>query len=131
MIRNVHQGTTFKERLSWQPLGRLFLILFATLALFLQSYATQTHFHQLSAGTAATASIQASAQTGKHHPPTDDDSNNCPLCHSFYSGQYVAPNLAAWFLPTLAISIIDVTSGVIPHYDTVSHSWRGRGPPHI
>ena len=122
-------GTTFKarqERLSWQPAGRLLLIVFAALALFLQSYATQTHFHQQS-GT----SIQASGQTGKHHQPASDDTDNCPLCHSFYSGQYVAPSLAAWFLPILSVSIIDATSGVSPHYDAVSHSWRGRGPPHI
>jgi hypothetical protein len=124
----MQQGTTFKEHLSWQPAGRLLLIAFAALALFLQSYAAQTHFHQSSV---ASVSIHAPAQTGKHHLPVGDDTDNCPLCHSFYSGQYVAPSLAAWFLPILAVSIIDATSGVSPHYDTVSHSWRGRGPPHI
>ena len=91
----------------------------------------QSHFHELS-DEAATASVQVATQTGKHHQPVgNDDPDNCPLCHSFYSGQYVAPSLAAWFLPILAVSIIDATSGVSPHYDTVSHSWRGRGPPHI
>jgi hypothetical protein len=124
----MQQGTISREQLSWQPTGRLLLILFAALALFLQSYAVQTHFHQQS-GTALSA--QAATQTGKNHQPASDDSDNCPLCHSFYSGQYVAPSLAAWFLPILAVSVIDVTTGVSPHYDTVSHSWRGRGPPHI
>jgi Protein of unknown function (DUF2946) len=124
----MQQGTITREQLSWQPTGRLLLILFAALALFLQSYAVQTHFHQQS-GTAL--SVQAATQSGKHHQPASDDADNCPLCHSFYSGQYVAPSLAAWFLPILAISVIDVTTGVSPHYDTVSHSWRGRGPPHI
>jgi hypothetical protein len=104
------------------------LIVLATLALFLQSYALQTHFHDLS-GKAA-ASVQAAQQTGKHHQPVGNGTDSCPLCHSLYSGQYVAPSLAAWFLPTLAVSIIDATSAVSPHYDTVSHSWRGRGPPH-
>src|ERR1700689_4129268 len=118
----MHQGTISKEQLSWRPTGRLLLILFAALALYLQSYAVQTHFHQ-------SGSVQAAMQTGKHHQPASDDADNCPLCHSFYSGQYVAPSLAAWFLPILAISVIDVTTGVSPHYDTVSHSWRGRGPP--
>jgi hypothetical protein len=122
------QGTTHAQQLSWRPFGRLVLIAFAALALFLQSYAAQTHIHERSAA-AVTAFVQG--DTGKHHQPLSDDSDNCPLCHSFYSGQYVAPSLAAWFLPILAVSIIDVTTGVSPHYDTVSHSWRGRGPPHI
>jgi hypothetical protein len=124
----MQQGTTFGARLSWQPAGRLLLIAFAALALFLQSYAVQTHFHEQSN---PTLSAHASTQTGKHHQPAGDDGDSCPLCHSFYSGQYVAPSLAAWFLPILAVSIIDATSGASPHYDTVSHSWRGRGPPHI
>ncbi|HEY2009359.1 MAG TPA: hypothetical protein VGH23_10245 [Rhizomicrobium sp.] len=127
------QGTTVTQRLSWQPvsrpaLARLLLIVFAALALFLQAYAAQTHFHQQAS---AVSAQQVAAQTGKHHQPVSDDSDSCPLCHSFYSGQYVTPSLAAWFLPILAVSIIDVTTGVSPHYDTVSHSWRGRGPPSI
>ena len=113
--------------LSWQPAGRLVLIVFAALALFLQSYAVQSHFHELSRNA---VSVQAAQQTGKHHQPAGTDTDGCPLCHSLYSGQYVAPSFAAWFLPTLAISIIEATSGVSPHYDTVSHSWRSRGPPH-
>lgn len=128
------QETTVIQRLSWLPASRpawarLLLIAVAALALFLQSYAAQTHFHT-AAGATIAAAVHA-AETGKHHGPMSDDSDNCPLCHSFYSGQYVAPSMAAWFLPLLAVSIIDVTTGVSPHYDTVSHSWRGRGPPHI
>ena len=124
----MHQGTAIREYQSWRPIGRLLLIVFAALALFVQSYAVQSHFHELSRG--AVASVRAAQQTGKHHQPLSDDSDNCPLCHSLYSGQYVTPSLAAWFLPTLAVSIIEATSGASPHYDTVSHSWRGRGPPH-
>jgi hypothetical protein len=127
--REMHLGTRSTDRFYLQPAARLRLIVFTALALFLQSYATQTHLHQSSAG--ASASIYAPAQTGQHHQPAGDDTDNCPLCHSFYSGQYVAPSLAAWFLPLLAVSIIDATPGVSPHYDAVSHSWRGRGPPHI
>jgi hypothetical protein len=126
----MHQGMAIRERLSWQPTGRLLLIVFAALALLMQSYAVQSHFHELSR-TAGTASIQMAGQTGKHHLPVgNDDPDNCLLCHSLYSGQYIAPSLAAWFLLIVAVSIIAATSGVSPHYDTVSHSWRGRGPPH-
>jgi hypothetical protein len=124
----MQQWTSFRERLSWQPAGRLLLIVFASLALLLQSYAVQSHFHELSGN--AAASVQAAQQTGKHHQPLGNDADSCLLCHSLYSGQYVAPSLAAWFLLIPAVSIIDATSGVSPHYDTVSHSWRGRGPPH-
>jgi len=126
----MHLGMRLTDRFYLRPAARLRLIVFTALALFLQSYATATHLHELS-HTAATASIQAAAQTGKHHQPVGDDTDNCPLCHSFYSGQYVAPSLVAWFLPILAVSIIDAASAASPHYDTVSHSWRGRGPPHI
>jgi hypothetical protein len=122
------QGTAIHQHYSWRPLGRLLLIVCAALALFLQSYAVQTHFHEQASVQAVNKSI---SQTGKHHAPATDDSDNCPLCHSFYSGQYVAPSLASWFLPLLAVSVIDTATGVSPHYDTVSHSWRGRGPPHI
>lgn len=117
---------TVRATPSWRPVGRLVLIVFAALVLFLQSYAVQTHFHER-----PTASAQTVSQGGKHHAPASDDTDNCPLCHSFYTGQYVAPSLASWFLPLLAVSVIDTATGVSPHYDTVSHSWRGRGPPHI
>jgi len=111
-------------------MSRLLLIVCAALALFLQSYAVQTHFHERPAASVQ-AFNQSGNQTGNHHAPVTDDSDNCPLCHSFYSGQYVAPSLASWFLPLLAVSVIDTATGVSPHYDTVSHSWRGRGPPRI
>jgi len=118
----MQQGMAISAPSTWRPLGRLLLIVCAALALFLQSYAVQTHFHE---------QAQTISQTGQHHAPLTNDADNCPLCHSFYSGQYVAPSLASWYLPLLSVSIIDTVTGVSPHYDAVSHSWRGRGPPHI
>jgi Protein of unknown function (DUF2946) len=130
--REMHLGMKLASRFCLLPTARLRLIVFTALALFLQSYATETHFHELSGATSVvSASIQTASQTGKHHQPAGDDGDNCPLCHSLYSGQYVAPSMVAWFLPTLAVSIVDAASGASPHYDTVSHSWRGRGPPHV
>lgn len=122
----MQQGTTFSAGFSWRSAGRALLIVFAALVLFLQSYAVQSHFHQRQV-----VSTQTVSHGGNHHRPTGDDADNCPLCHSFYTGQYVAPSLASWFLPLLAVSIIAAASGVSRHYDTVSHNWRGRGPPHI
>jgi len=125
----MHEGIAVRNRFYWQPAGRLFLIVFAALALFLQSYAVQSHFHELSGH--AAAAVQIAQQAGKHHQPVSNDSDSCPLCHSLYSGQYIAPSLASWFMVILTVSIIASSSAVSPHYDTVSHSWRGRGPPHV
>jgi hypothetical protein len=120
-------GTALKEHPSWRPVGRLVLLVFVAAALFLQAYVTQTHIHPQTHAVAASAHAD---HQGKSHQPASDDTDNCPLCHSFYSGQYVTPSLAATFLPILAVSIIDATSGTILPVAAVSHSWRGRGPPH-
>lgn len=125
-------GTRTKDGICGQPVGRLLLVVFAALALFFQGYATQTHFHEFAPAAAITAKAQApaaAAPAGKHHLPSSNDPDTCPLCHSLYSGQYITPALAAYFLAILSVSIITAASGVSPHYDTVSHSWRGRGPP--
>jgi hypothetical protein len=114
-----------------QPAARLLLVVFAAVALFFQAYAAQTHFHELAPSAAITAKGQApsAAAPADKHQPSPNDPDTCPLCHSLYNGQYVTPALAAYFLAILSVSIITATSGVSPHYDTVSHSWRGRGPP--
>jgi hypothetical protein len=115
--------------------SRLLLIAFTVLTLVLQSYATQTHFHTSSefrgVSVQHTQTMQVLRHGQKNRLPSTDDTDNCPLCQSLYNGQYVTPSLATYFLPILAVSIIDATSSVSPHYDAVSHSWRGRGPPHI
>lgn len=125
---DMNQGMAIRERMSWQAVSRLLLVIFASAALFLQSYAALSHFHELSGKSAVT--VQAAEQTGNHHQPLGNDSDSCPLCQSLYNGQYIAPSLAAWVLVILAVSIVAATAGVSPHYDTVSHGWRGRGPPH-
>jgi hypothetical protein len=120
-------GTTLKAHLSWPPVVRLVLLVFVAAALFLQSYATQTHIHPQTH--LVVASAHADYQN-KSHQPVGDDTDNCPLCHSLYSGQYITPSLAATFLPILAVSIIDVSYGAVLPVAALSHSWRGRGPPH-
>ena len=117
------------------PAARLLLIAFASLAILFQSYAIQTHIHDLRSATAVTFTLtttgSTASQAGKHdHVPSSNDPDTCPLCHSLYNGQFVTPSLAAYFFTILSVSVIAATSGVSPHYDTVSHSWRGRGPPH-
>ena len=99
------------------------------LAFLLQSYATQTHIH-VQPDASAPAKISATAAApAKKNTPTDDNPDNCPLCQLLYGGQYVAPDALVFFLPMVAVSTIEIALGVTPHYDTVSHSWRGRAPP--
>ena len=111
------------------PAWRWFLVASIILTLVVQGYATQTHLHEQS-GSTVSAALKA-GETPKHDNfPVNDDPANCPVCQQIlHAGQFVAP---AWLLPFLilaAVSTIEITTAVLPHYDTVSHSWRGRGPP--
>jgi hypothetical protein len=116
---------------SRRPNNRLLLIAVVLLAFVIQSFAIQTHIHSLHSVSADSAlKIAASeAHHKKGNTPADDNPDNCPLCQMFYGGQYVAPSILVFFLPMVAVSTIEIALGVMPHYDAVSHSWRGRGPP--
>ena len=103
---------------------------FMLLAFLLQSFATQTHIHFLPDASAATKIIAADTPV-KKNTPSNDNPDNCPLCQLLYGGQYVAPANLIFFLPMVAVSTIEIALGVTPHYDAVSHSWRGRAPPRI
>ena len=105
-----------------------------------QSYATQTHIHflrevaavgavQSDSGAAPDQKAQSDNQGHKKNTPAPDNPDTCPLCQLLYGGQYVAPNALVFFLPMAAVSTIEIALGVLPHYDAVSHSWRGRAPP--
>jgi hypothetical protein len=98
------------------------------LALVVQGYATQTHLHKQN-DSVISAALKADGSSKHNNIPVNDDAN-CPVCQQIlHAGQFVAP---AWLLPFLilaAVSTVEITTAVLPHYDTVSHSWRGRGPP--
>jgi hypothetical protein len=133
--RAMRSGQTSKIRLDTRSPNRLLVVAFTILALILQSYATQTHIHKSSElggiSVAHAKVVQLALQGQKKRLPSTNDTDDCPLCQSLYNGQYVTPSFAIYFLPKLAVSIIEATSSVSPHYDAVSHSWRGRGPPQI
>ena len=115
--------------------ARFGFIVFVALAFLLQSWAVQTHIHPVAggavAGIAKSAMPVAAGNHDKSNAPANDDPDNCPLCQAFYAGQYVAPAALVFFLPMAAVSIIEIALGVTPHYDSVSHSWHGRGPPRV
>ncbi len=105
------------------------------LTFLLQSYVTQTHIHFLREIAAATlvqgddAAAAEKIQGQKKNNSLPDSPDTCPLCQLLYGGQYVAPNTIVFFLPMASVSTIETILGVLPHYDAVSHSWRGRAPP--
>ena len=110
-------------------IGRLLLAVFMALAFFFQGYATQTHIHkQTSSGTSIVAKVDGSSKQNK--VPDNDDPANCPICQQIsHAGEYVAPAWVISFLILAAILTIEVATFSVPRFDTVSHSWRGRGPP--
>jgi hypothetical protein len=117
------------ERILKQP-RRLLVTGFMLLAFLLQSYVTQTHIH-FDTASAIAKTVTADGAPAKKNSPADDNPDNCPLCQLLYGGQYVAPDALVFFLPMATVSTIEFALGVTPHYDAVSHSWRGRAPPRL
>jgi hypothetical protein len=97
------------------------------LSFLFQGYATQIHPLQGIPGITA-LKMMPSAKPNKTSPSGTADPD-CALCQLLYSGQHVAPDALVFFLPMVAVSTIEIIQGVLPHYDAVSHSWRGRAPP--
>jgi hypothetical protein len=122
----LRKGMVAKRASAWQ----LVLVSFLVLVLVFQGYATQSHIHKQDISAASIALKANGTAPGHKNAPTNDDPANCPICQQFmHAGQYVAP---AWLTPLLlilAISTVEITTVDIPHFDTVSHNWRGRGPP--
>jgi hypothetical protein len=108
-------------------------LIFAVLVAFtLQGYVFQTHIH-FAHETEAISTGVAQATTGSHHGklPPSDDPDNCPLCQEIlHSGQFVAPTAAALVAPSAAVSTIAIVDAELPFVLALSHSWRGRAPPH-
>ena len=108
---------------------RRFLVAFVLLALVVQGYATQTHIHKQNSATVSTA-LKAGGSPKHDNFPVNDDPANCPICQQItHAGQFVAPAWLVPFLLVLAISRIEIATLAVPHFDSVSHNWRSRGPP--
>ena len=108
--------------------ARLLLVGFMVLTIVVTGYFTQTHLHSQNL---AGSSVAQNDSSSKHNNlPANDDPGNCPLCQQFlHSGQFVAPASLVFFSPLLPISVIEIATLAVPRFDTVSHSWLGRGPP--
>jgi len=124
------QRRSFQQSLVARP-GRQLLVGLVLLLFGLQDYAVQTHIPERAE---AVFSIEKAASPAPpaapgQHKNLPDKPDNCPLCQQLFGGQYVAPEGLAFLLSVLTVSTIETVSGVTPHYDAVSHSWRSRGPP--
>jgi hypothetical protein len=124
MLTSLHSGNARTKPPAW----RVFFAGLMVLALVVQGYTLQSHIHR-DLGS-ATITLNKGGSTGHDRIPGNDDPARCPTCQQIHhAGQFVAP---AWLLPFLilaSVSTVEITAATLPHYDTVSHIWRGRGPP--
>jgi hypothetical protein len=122
----MRRGTELGKRpTAWRRLFAAFMLL----ALVIQGYATQTHIHGQSSS-AVSAALKADGSPAHDNFPLNDDPANCPICQQIaHAGHFLAPAWFASFLLILATSKIEIATLAVPHFDTVSHNWRSRGPP--
>jgi len=126
---SARQGMKFRPSSAHRPSARrLLLVAMMLLAFLFQGYATQTHIHKQDGHSGAVTLNTGKADHAKY--PANNDPLNCPLCQQInHAGQYTVP---AWLMPFLildTVSVIEIATLPMPHFDAVSHSWRGRGPP--
>jgi hypothetical protein len=117
------------------------LVMLATLLAFaVQTYLTLTHIHFASEGQSSRVHTQLVLGGGKvsigapverkDRYPANEDPANCPLCQELiHAGQFVTPAASALLLPSLSLSVIELTVQYAPLLHTVTHIWRGRAPP--
>jgi hypothetical protein len=111
---------------------RLLFAVFMVFAFALQSYAVQTHIHErLTISAIGKATTATPDSKGGRPAPAKSLPDDCPLCQQLYGGQYIAPSALVFFLPMVLVRAIKTELGALPHYDAVSHNWRGRAPPYI
>lgn len=116
------------------PPLRLALTFVALLAFVFQSYVAQTHIHMTGQSLSITASADAKTapQSKPAKFPANQDPANCPICQELlHSGSFITPSAVAALLPMLAVSVVAVVLETTIAPQAVSHSWRGRAPPHI
>jgi hypothetical protein len=123
-------GVFSSSRLAFRPrpVGRLLLAGLMAFALFLQAFVTETHIHEV--GAAPANIISVTGAPGHHQAPGRDDPAKCPICQQIWrAGQFLAPSWASPLLLVLSVSYIEIAIFERPRVITVSHTWRGRGPP--
>ena len=119
--RAQHSGTDRRSK----PLWRDILLCLALMAFTLQTYVGLTHVHEMAPVHETQVSLPSEHAPG--HEPAD-----CPICtHIQLSGHFLLPSDVAAVAPTLAVQIVALAAAPAIFPATVSHIWRGRGPPRI
>jgi hypothetical protein len=110
---------------------RPFLTLLTLLSFLAQGYLVQTHIHGLPTAFASERATPAASQQPVAPVPDDNDQAACPLCQEFVqAGNYLTPAAIAVLPPAAVVQMIAVVAQPIIAVKPVSHSWRGRAPPH-
>jgi hypothetical protein len=113
---------------------RLALTVVGLLAFTFQSYVAQTHIHrvgQIVLASIATNDAEKTVLNKKDRLPANQEPSNCPICQELlHSGSFITPRAIAALPPALSISVVLVRLETTIAPAAVSHSWRGRAPPH-
>jgi hypothetical protein len=134
-----HVNTGVRTRKRRFAAARL-VVLVTLLAFSIQTYLTQTHIHFASEDQSSRAHGQLVLGGGKVSPnapverkdryPANQDPANCPLCQELvHAGQFVTPAASALLLPSLSLSVIELSVQYALLIHSVTHIWRGRAPP--
>jgi hypothetical protein len=109
--------------------GRRLVTLFALLALFLQSFAVQTHIHQLAPIPAVTQAAHAPAPSPlKSQDPIDQA--NCRLCQELaHSSVFVGPAATSLSLGLLLVAVVFLNPLAAVVIAAPRFSWQSRAPP--
>lgn len=108
-----------------KPLWRDILLCLGLLAFSLQTYIGLTHMHAQAPAHATQVSLPSDNAPG--HEPAD-----CPICtHIQLAGHFLLPGDVAATAATLAVQVVTLAASPAIFPATVSHIWRGRGPPRI
>jgi hypothetical protein len=113
------------------PTASRFVTLFALLALFLQSFALQTHIHRLATAEPSSAehSFRAPAQTPlKSQDPLDQ--SGCRLCQEItQSGFFVNPTATGFSVIPTVVTASVLIAALLADATAPPFAWRSRAPP--
>jgi hypothetical protein len=111
---------------------RHFVVFVVALALTLQAYIAQTHFHDALrsfSGTAGIADARSPAQSGT---PSDHRSADCPLCQAvIHGGVFIAPATLLLNLPFLWVETFMPAFAAPDASIASAHDWQSRAPPRL
>jgi hypothetical protein len=102
--------------------------LLALLAVFLQAFVVQTHFHALTPPVSGGYEQRAHTDHEQHVSATDEHRVSCALCQTLASaGAAMLPSEGFTLVAERASQAAIIAQAIAPRVHT--HSWRSRAPP--